>query len=327
VRVAPLERPSSGLSGETLFAEVTVPGARAGRGRPTESLVVRLPPAGDGLFPSYDLSSEAAVQQRLAATAVPVAAPVTFEPDPGWLGAPFVLMPRVRGRTLEASFVRSHWLREAAPQDQARLHAGFLEALASVHTLDWRRAGIPPGRRAEPPGLEGELRWWAAYLDWASDGSPDPGLRDGMRWCEDNAPATEPPSSLLWGDVQLANVVFAEDLGTAAILDWEMFSIGPPEEDLGWFVALHELACELGSGDLPGFPGRDGTIASYERLLGRPLVDMGWFEAFALVRSGAILARVARLLSGAGAEGSWLTRGLPQVEQLGRVIERRRRRG
>ncbi len=320
LRLSPLSRPATGLSSETLFAEAAW---STGSGPATAELVMRLPPAGEGLFPTYDLRAQAEVQDRLASTSVPVARPIAFEPDPAWVGAPFILMPRVAGRVLatQPPFLKAGWLREAGEEDQAALHRSFTDVLGDIHRLDWQALEL--GFLSRPGGtdIEAEIDWWADYLDWASDGHPLPVLADALAWCRETRPEQLPGSCLLWGDVQFANAVFGEDLRPAAVLDWEMASIGPAELDLGWFLALHRMTVDTCGSDLPGFPGRSATVAAWERRVGRPAVELEWFETFAVLRSGAILVRVARLLAADGVDDSWLTRGAPQLELLRAVLE------
>ncbi len=143
---------------------------------------------------------------------------------------------------------------------------------------------------------------------------------EGLRWCRDRIPDPEPPSSLLWGDVQLGNVLVAGDMSIAAVLDFEMSFIGPAELDLAWFLVLHRMTVDRCGGDLPGFLDTTGTIATYEERLGRTVTDLRWFEVFAALRSGAIMVRAARLLSSLGIDDSWLTRGNPTVDLLAELI-------
>ena len=100
-----------------------------------------------------------------------------------------------------------------------------------------------------------------------------------------------------------------------------MASIGPAEVDIGWFLGLHTLQVETAGADLPGFPDRGTMIAAYERRLGRELLPLRWFEAFALVRSASIKLRAARLLGDAGAEAVPALKGDRTTARLRRLLE------
>ncbi len=363
VAVAPLVQPATGLSSETIFAEVewaTAPGPTASGAeasgptasgatasgatasgptaqREHASWVVRLPPNGEGLFPSYDLVMQGKLQGVLAHAGVPAVTPLAVEEDDSWVGAPFLVMPRVAGRVVQADkpYLRTGWLAESTPEGQARLHDETVRTLAQLHQLDWaslgcgtilaartgRNTGTGAGTGTGTAYLAHELDHWSAYLDWAGEGAAPDVFDRGVEWCRAHLPDPEPPASLLWGDVQLGNVLVGEDMGVSAVLDFEMASIGPAEVDLAWFVVLHDMAVDRCGGDLPGFPGRAATIAAYEALLGRPVTDLRWYEAFAALRSGAILVRAARLLARLGVDDSWLTHQNPTIDLLAGIIE------
>jgi aminoglycoside phosphotransferase (APT) family kinase protein len=317
--LAPIGRPATGLSSETLFLDVDWSGSH-------ESLVARLPPDGDGLFPVYDLAAQGRVQETVAAAGLPAVVPLAVELDDTWVGAPFLLMPHLDGRVVRAdtAFLRKGWLAEAPADDQARLHAGFLDLLAGIHRIDITdgRCDFLPGARQRTTGgtLADELDRWAQYLAWAAEGDTPAVLADAVAWCRRRLPDPEPPPSLLWGDVQLGNVLVADDMTIAAVLDFEMASVGPAELDLAWFLVLHRMTVDRCGCELAGFPGQGATVAGYEGRLGRPLSDLGWFEVFAALRSGAIMVRAARLLSRLGVDDSWLTRGNPTVTLLAELI-------
>ncbi|MHB8450897.1 MAG: phosphotransferase [Mycobacteriales bacterium] len=87
------------------------------------------------LFPDYDLERQARVQNSLAGSRVPVAGPVVFEADASYPGGPFLVIPRVAGRTLTAlpRYVKHGWLHEAGPDVQRTVLRHFLSALAAIH--------------------------------------------------------------------------------------------------------------------------------------------------------------------------------------------------
>ena len=144
------------------------------------------------------------------------------------------------------------------PDDAARrtVWQSFLDAVGRIHAVDADALGL----RA---GLTGELEWWERYLGWATDGSPPAALAEALAWCRAHRPADEPPSSLLWGDVRLGNVVFdPERFVPRAILDWDMASVGPAEMDLAWFLALEQISIDLIGRAVPGFGDRQEAIAA-----------------------------------------------------------------
>jgi aminoglycoside phosphotransferase (APT) family kinase protein len=292
--VSELSQPAAGgLSSETyLFASAT-----------GEQLVARLAPAGDALFPVYDLEMQGRIMQVLGANdVVPVPRVVEYVADTEFLGSPFLVMERVAGRIPSDNppFVLSGWVHDAPAESQRVLQDEFVSVCANIHSADWRGLGL--GEIASRSGgttLAAEVSWWSDYLDWAADGSPPVALRDARAWCAENVPVDEPEPALCWGDVRIPNVVFDDDFRPRAVLDWEMATIGPPEVDIGWFLVIHGLTTAV-TGDLPGFRARDEVLRAYESQLGRALHDLTWYETWAAFRAAAIMVRLARLLHDLG---------------------------
>jgi aminoglycoside phosphotransferase (APT) family kinase protein len=331
IRVAPLRRPATGLSSESIFVDVEWSLGSGPADAPVRHCwVLRLPPDGEGLFPAYDVAAQGRLQRVLAGAGVPAVAPLAVEDDGRWLGAPFIVMPRVVGRVVEAErpYLRTGWLAQSPPDGQARLHRQLVATLAAIHRLDWAALGcgeilsspaVGDGGGGRGGVLAAQLERWARYLEWAGEGHVPDALEAGLRWCRAHLPDDEPPPSVLWGDVQLGNVLVAEDMSLAAVLDFEMADVGPAEIDLAWLLVLHDMAVERCGGDLPGFPGRQATVAAYRDALGRPLADLRWYEVYAALRSGAILVRAARLLARLGVDDSWLTHHNPTIAVLARL--------
>ena len=277
-----LERPDPGFSCETLVID--------------SDLVVRLPPLADGIFPAYDLAQQAAVQDAVGASGVPVAGPCRVVSDISFLGAPFITMTFADG-PIPSDFTPSDpWL-AGLPSDGDRraVWESFLDTVVAIHRTPTVGLGLRRGRKAK-------LDAWDDYVRWSTMGvDPPAGLLEVMAWCRAERPTPEPDAGLLWGDVRLGNVVFDElTLSPRAVLDWDMASAGPFEEDLAWFFALEELQYQLTSMTVPGFGTRAEAINRVEAGLGRTLEDLGWYEVFALVRAAAIATRIAVLHEKAG---------------------------
>jgi aminoglycoside phosphotransferase (APT) family kinase protein len=108
--------------------------------------------------------------------------------------------------------------------------------------------------------------------------------------------------ALLWGDARMGNLIFDDDLGVVAVLDWELAALGDPEIDLGWWVFMMRFHTEGMGVPVPsGFPGRDDVVVRYQELTGRPVRNLDYFELLAGVRVSSVLMRVAHLMKSAGA--------------------------
>ena len=311
--VGPISRPTTGLSSDTVF--VTAIEADGG----AHDLVVRLAPAGDGLFPEYDLGAQVRMQNTVHGLGIPTAAPARYEADRSWLGDPFMVMPRVAGRVVDTrpAYTRVGWLAESEPALQEAVLDDVLGTLAALHRED---ASVIDG--AVVPIAE-TFADACKYLDWAGDGGAVPEFMiEARTWCDENLPSSPAPDSILWGDAQLANCVFTDAGAVAALLDFELAGAGPAEIDLGWFIALHEMTAVRSGVELPGFGDRRSMIATYESALGRSVEAMAWYEMFALLRSGSIMVRMARLLAGQGVDETWLYRNNPTEAAVARVRAR-----
>ena len=254
-------------------------------------VVVRLPPL-QSTFPDYDLAPQAKVQNALAASGVPAPAPSVVVDDPTWIGAPFLVMPLVRGDIAGPAPAFDEYVTGAGTELQARMHDGLLQTVAAVHAVDWRAAGLG----AVLPGTTTRhvLERWTAYVDWSSEGDPLPALAEALAWCAERLPPEGEPV-LLWGDVRLGNLVFDGERRVRAVLDWDLASIGPAEMDLAWHIGLEDMMVALFDRRVEGFPRRDEVIARYEQISGRTLADLDWHVVFALVRALAINDRHQRI--------------------------------
>jgi aminoglycoside phosphotransferase (APT) family kinase protein len=318
VTIRSIERPTAGYSSDITFVEVDEQRGAEVRGR---SLVVRLAPDGPGTFPRFDLAAQVAAQRAAARAGVPVPSPLHFEEDPSWLGAPFVVMPRVDGHVVGDVPGHDRWIRSLSTVDQRHLHAGFLRVVAAVHSAD-PRAAVTEGVPARD--LADDLRTWRHYLHWACDGRPPPALERALERCRDTAPGERSAQVLLWGDARLGNAVFGDDLGVRAVLDWDMASVGPAEHDVAWMTSQEQTMRLLLGTKAPGLLDRDGIATEYESITGRRLSHLDWFETFALFRSTAVVTRVARLQAAAGVPSPFPLEDNPMLDLLTERVERLR---
>ncbi len=296
ITVGELGGPStSGFSSDTLLfdARWAQDGASVER-----ALVARLKPRGMTVFPEYDIAKQFHIQQALAGTDVPVVPMHWLEEDEAFLGAPFYVMGRVEGRipTDNPPYHQGGWLVEATPAEREALWWNGLEALAAIHALDWRAAGLEflerPGRTPQ----EAQLREYEDMLRWMG-GRPKELLERGLAWARENAPRDEEPVVVSWGDSRIGNMIFDDAMNCVGVLDWEMAALGSRELDLAWWIFIDRHHSEgIAAERLPGFPDREATVARYEELTGHTVRNLEYYETFAALRFGVIMARLGQQL-------------------------------
>ena len=302
--VGELRRPGAGQSSETFLFEA-VPA-----GREQLSLVLRMQATGEHIFPTPDAVLESRVLQGLAgAEGVAVPTVVAAEADPAVLGVPFFVMSQVPGRVPQGkpSMHAAGWVAELAPADRRRLWEQAMSTVVAVHAVPWRRTHSfldPPGG---PSRLGRRVDWLADWYRWAARGRRYPITDAAVAYLREAQPDVGGDGEgdvLVWGDARVGNMIFASDHSVAAAVDWEVATIGRPEIDLAHWLFFDEFATTaVGVDRLPAWPDRAATVARYEELSGRRLLNLGYFDvmqqlfmAVTLIRQSD--RRVARGLSG-----------------------------
>lgn len=296
VRIGALVAPqSSGFSNDTLLFDLDYEQG----GRPLrEQLVVRIEPTGFQVFPEYDLALQYRTMERLAGSAVPVPRLRGIETeDRTVLGGAFYVMHQVAGRVPPDNppYHAVGWVTEIAPAERAALWWAGVETLAAIHRLDWRALGFAdlatPALGATP--LTWQLAYYDRYFEWARAGRPHPLIERALAWLRARRPDAE-PTVLCWGDARIGNIIFA---GTrpAAVLDWEMVTLGSPEMDLAWSIFLDRHHSEgIGTARLEGFPSYAETVARYEQLTGHRVRHLHYYQVLAGMRFAVIMLRIAQ---------------------------------
>ena len=246
-----------------------------------EALVGRLAPAPDShypTFPTYDLDLQRRVLELVRTrTDVPVPEVVHVELSDEWLGVPFLLMRAVEGvvPTDSPNYLMDPegWFLQGTPEDWKRMERSTIDVLVRLHRI------VDDGEataflRSDAPGdtaLARQLADHRSYYEWARDGHTVPILERAFEMLTATIPAND-RSVLNWGDARPGNIIY-RDFEPAAVLDWEMARVGPPEIDVSWatffhrfFASMGELAGLSGAGDVR--PGRDG--GHLRAALGRP---------------------------------------------------------
>ena len=205
---------------------------RAAAGPDAPLLVLRRPPLGHVLPTAHDMGREYQVLSALRGTAVPVPPVAGKCTDPEVIGAPFYVMAYVPGLVL-----RTEADGEQVSPDQARqLSEKFADMLAAIHGVDLAAAGLTGFGR--PAGyLERQLARWQRQWE-LSNTREMPGYAELTRRLTAALPAAlaaAGPGTLVHGDYRLDNmlVTLGARPAIAAVLDWEMSTLGDPLADLG----------------------------------------------------------------------------------------------
>jgi len=296
LRVSELIAPqTSGFSNDTLLFELEY--RRAGQVE-RHPLVVRIEPIGFQVFPEYDLGLQFRTMQILAATAVPVPRMYWIETEKrDLLGGAFYVMGQVRGRVPSDNppYHAGGWMTEATPAERAAIWWAGVDTLAAIHRLDYQALGFDflakPELGATP--LDWQLTYYTRYLAWAGRNLPHPTIEAAFDWLVRNKPTGE-PVRLSWGDARIGNIIF-DGTRTAAVLDWEMVTLGSPEMDLGWSIFLDRHHSEgLGIPRLEGFPSYAETVDRYQELTGHTVRHLHYYQVLSGFRFAVIMLRIAQ---------------------------------
>ncbi len=287
---------NTGFSAETLMfdARWTEPD-----GLPRhEQLIAKVAPTGFQIFPEPRFAEQFRLLQILAGTEIPVPAVHWSEQEPGVLGAPFYVMSRIDGDVPSdmPPYHTGGWLSEVSPAERESIWWSGLEVLATVHSLDVAGLDLAFVDQVHygPTGLAQRLNYYEHYLRWAYDGEV-PVAETALTWLREHQPPETAEPVLLWGDARIGNIIYARG-HVAAVLDWELATLGQPEEDLAWFLYLDRHHSEgVNSPRLPGFPDAAHTIERYQQLTGRALGDMDYYEVLSGFKFAVVMARIGQL--------------------------------
>jgi aminoglycoside phosphotransferase (APT) family kinase protein len=296
VRITELTPPSgTGYSSETLLFTAEFEGDG---GAETQQYVARLKPTHPGVFPEYDIDLQHDLMAALAAkTSIPVPEMLWQEHDASVLGSEFFVMAHIAGRVPSDNppYSMEGWILDE-PEDRRRtLHTSALDVLCRIHQLDPIDALGDVATRLRR-GLDEELAYYQSFYDWAARGRPQPVAERAWEWVHEHRPTGEQPLGLSWGDSRISNMIFGADLRPAAVLDWEMASLGDPQMDLGWWLFLDRHFTEgMGVPQPAGFLSRDETVRAWEQAVGRPADNVDFYEIYAGFRFAVVMMSLTRL--------------------------------
>jgi len=253
-------------------------------------VVVRRPPPPPTPPGAHDMLREARLIGALKASPVPVAELLAVAEAHEVIDVHFYVMGFVEGPVVTTHTPPSL----ATPGVCRRIGESLVDTLAELHGVDWRAAGLET--MGTPDGFNARHLRPMARLVADADGIPPPHFAEVQGWLAARVPA-ESGAAIVHNDFRIGNVVLsaARPGEVAAVLDWELATIGDPLFDLGYFLAsvpergsINPVQA-MGAALLEtGYPTREELADRYAERTGADLGDLRWYTTLALWKLGVL---------------------------------------
>jgi aminoglycoside phosphotransferase (APT) family kinase protein len=263
--------------------------------------VLRRPPRPPLPPTAHDVVRESRLQLALAPLGIRVPNIRAVCEEDALLGVPFYVADYIDGDVITTHLPRTLDTDSTA---RGRLAEDLVDTLVEIHAADVTRPALAAFSR---PGNYNERQVRRFTQLWDINQTRElPTVVDVGTWLAQNVPE-QLPATVVHGDYRLGNMIVtsAHPDRIAAVLDWEMGTIGDPRADLGYLIATYSepggRPSPLGTSPVTataGFPKRAELVERYARRSGRDVEPLAWFEALALWKAAvfceAIYGRYVR---------------------------------
>lgn len=290
----------------------------------TSRWIVRRPPLGTIMATAHDMRREYTMAEALGSTDVPVAKMFAYCGDKDVLGADFYIMERIEG----VPYRYADELRPLGEERTRNIATELVGTLAKLHSVDPAAVGL--GDFGRPEGFLGrQVKRWKQQLD-ASFTRELPGADELYEKLVATVPAKS-AAGIVHGDFRLDNVLMGPDDLPAAVIDWEMATLGDPLLDLALMLTYQRRARIVAGREstdpatydvtvAPGYPTEEEIMALYEAKSGRKLDGFGFHLGLACfklagISEGVRYRHINRQTVGEGFEDSGNT--VPLLIELG----------
>jgi aminoglycoside phosphotransferase (APT) family kinase protein len=275
------------------------------------SYVLRKKPPGQLLPSAHAVDREYRVISALAHTRVPVPTTRVLCDDDSVIGQMFYVMDYVPGRVVTDREMPGY-----TPAERTSMFHSLVAVLGRLHSVDYQSVGLEDFGKPLAYVARQIARWSKQYeASRVEDFAP---MDNVIAWLSENNPDDE-QASIVHGDYRPGNVIFHNAEPTvAAVLDWELSTIGHPFADLGYFLAPYRMDASISSFgikglelDRLGIPPEAELLETYAEATGRDSVpNIDFYIVFSMFRLAAILAGVMRRgLDGNAADPRAVERG------------------
>lgn len=266
--------------------------------------VLRRPPLGVRLGSAHDMGREVKVVTALAETDVPVPPVVGYCEDEAVTGAPFYAMEFVEGPVVRSPLQAALF---PSPEQRQQLGEGLIETLAAIHSVDPDAVGL--GDLGPREGyVARQLKRWSGQ--WEKSKTRELPLIEEVHSRLVELAPPQSATTLVHGDYRLDNVIYSPTGEVAAVVDWELCTLGDPLADLGLLMVYW---IDPGSDSVPllqpattepGFPLKRDLAAHYAEVSGRDISQLDYFVALGYWKLAIIIEGVlARFQAGQYGQG------------------------
>jgi aminoglycoside phosphotransferase (APT) family kinase protein len=281
--------------------------------------VLRRPPLSGGLGSAHDMNREYTIVSALDGTDVPVPGAVGYEPSDEVTGAEFYVMDFVDGTVLRDEGI----VEKELPDEDQRKRVGhsLVDTLARLHAVNPDDVGLGELGRREGY-VERQLKRWKKQWDASKTRELD--TIDQVHAILSERVPEQQDVAIVHGDYRLDNVIVGSDCDIAAVVDWELCTLGDPLADVGllavyWAEPGDEIVPLTRAPTLAsGFPSRQDLIDRYADRTGRDVSEIDFYIALGYWKLAVILEGVyARYAGGAYGKSEDDYKDFPKiVEQL-----------
>tara|TARA_R110000850_G_scaffold265250_13_gene394831 strand:- start:7474 stop:8496 length:1023 start_codon:yes stop_codon:yes gene_type:complete len=257
-------------------------------------LVLRRKPFGKLLPSAHAVDREFRLLSALKPGDFPVPTPLALCSDDSVIGAMFYVMELVEGRN-----IANGQLPDIEAEHRKSYYTSMVEAMVQLHSINPFSVGLGDFGRHEnylPRQLE---RWSKQYR--LSEAKPSEDMEKLVTGLPRKIPE-QYRTSILHGDFRIDNVIFSPTSGQiAAVLDWELATLGDPLADFAYFALAWLLPADgrfaIGGLDLAefGLPSLEQACEAYCELSGSNVAaSLNWYFAFNLFKLASIIQGIRK---------------------------------